>query len=167
MIPTLLIHILKCMVITSHLVRRNQLQSIMNQPPQLIEETQDNFDRLEDNNEAFMIETSGEILESGRFYSEQEAAAGQCQSDNTAFLAFQRGRSKAKHSAGKGRYSQRHNFNGDKLQYGSARKSRLSLDERCKSLQKVKERVHCSGCGQKGRWAGDPSCPKKNHSGGQ
>eukprot|EP00973_Karenia_brevis_P053604 7448628-Karenia_brevis.AAC.1 len=41
------------------------------------------------------------------------------------------------------------------------RKMHLTLEERRRSLQRLKEKTTCSDCGQRGRWAGSPRCPKR------
>ena len=37
----------------------------------------------------------------------------------------------------------------------------LTLEDRRKKLQKLKEKTKCNACGAKGHWANDPNCPKK------
>ena len=107
--------------------------------------SEDQFDWLDNEKEAFVLEAVQDALASTYGATEQEIAQ-MCQAEGVAFGTFQKGRSKGK--KGKGRFQRfnvkkriiktRAHNKGRRPQFG-IKKTKLTLDERRKILKKFKE----------------------------
>ena len=82
-----------------------------------------------------------------RGVEDPEAIAAICQSEANASMAWGKSGGKA---GGKGK----------RPGFAKPYKSRLSLEDRKKSLAKLKKETKCDDCGEVGHWKGDKECKR-------